>query len=119
MSHSNSPQPIPYASPGTIPTAPSPALPVGGGLGIVACFLGLAIFVSGCFGFEAAFIFSLLPLVLAAAGMVLTIIGALLRQGSYVDTQVLASLLVNFVGIIGALLEVSVWMHWTILPKAV
>ena len=87
-------------------------------MGIAACFLGLAIFISACFGLDAAFMFSLIPLVLAGVGMILTIVGALLRQGSYVDSQVLASILVNLLGIVGGLLEVSVWMHWTILPKA-
>jgi hypothetical protein len=99
------------------PSATSPAQ-VGGLLGIAACLIGLAIFVAGCFGLNAAFIFSPLPLALGAAGLLLTFFGGLFFKGKAEDTHVVAALFISLFGIVGALLEMSVWLHWTIFQKA-
>jgi len=47
-------------------TNPSRSSPVnlGGGLGIAACFIGLAIFLGACCGFNAIFMLSIIPIAL-------------------------------------------------------
>ena len=88
---------------------------VGGALGIAACLLGLAIFVFACFGFEASLKFSLLPLILGSVGLILTVVGALIRHTGVEETHILAALFINVFAIVGALLEVAAWQRWTIL----
>ena len=97
---------------------PSTTILVGGGMGVAGAFLGLAIFLIACFGFEGSFLFSPLPLVLGAVGMVVCIVGAISGKGSLEDTQVLGAMFVCLFGIVGGLLEMSVRFHWHILPVA-
>jgi len=92
-------------------------LVVGAVLGISASLVGLSIFIAGCFGL-ASFMFSPLPLLLGLVGLILTIVGATTRKGRIEDAQILASMFVNFIAIVGALLELAAWNGWTVLPKA-
>src|SRR2546421_4061486 len=93
---------------------PSATILVGGGMGIAGAFLGLAIFLAGCFGLEGSFLFSPLPLILGAVGLVVCIVGAISGKGSLDDTQVLGALFVCLFGIVGGLLELSVHYKWHI-----
>ena len=92
----------------------SALLQVGSAMGIAAVVLGVLIFVGSCFGFEAALVFSPLPLGLGSVGLVLTIVGAVISR-AVVDTQVLAALFVNAFGLAGGLLEMAAWMRWPVL----
>jgi hypothetical protein len=89
---------------------------LGGSLGIAATCISMAIFTIGCFGFTAVFIaLPLIPLLLAIPGMFLTVIGATLRRTPIdEDTQVLASIFVNILGLLGAIVELAVWRDWAI-----
>jgi len=87
---------------------------VGGGMGIAGAFLGLALFLIACFGLEGSFLFSPLPLVLGAVGLILCIIGAISGKGSLDDAQILGAMFVCLFGIVGGLLEMSVHFHWAI-----
>lgn len=91
---------------------------VGGPLGIAASLLGLTIFLASCFGFEGALMFSILPLLLGAVGLIMTLVGSIVRRGNIEDTQVLAGLMCNLLAIIGALLEFSAWKGWAIFYKS-
>jgi hypothetical protein len=91
---------------------------LGGGLGIAACFIGLAIFLLACAGLGGAFILSIIPLVLGAAGFVLSILGPIVQKRVHVeDSGVFAAIFLNVLGIVGALLLMAVWLNWTILAK--
>src|SRR2546430_1784731 len=82
---------------------------VGGGLIIAGTIIGTTIFVLGCFGFGAAFTLALIPTVLGAAGLVLSIVGALVQHAAGVeDTHVLASILLSIAVLCGGLLEVAI-----------
>jgi len=94
----------------------SPALQVGGAMGIASVSLGLLVFLGACFGWEATLLFSPLPTVLGGVGLLLTIVGAV-RSRVTVDTQVLASLFVNAFGLFGGLLEMAAWLHWPVLGR--
>ena len=85
---------------------------IGGALGIAASCIGLAIVLLACAGFNAAMYLSILPLILAGPGLVLTIIGGVMKDRAVEDTHVLSALFVNIVGIIGGLFEVAVWLGW-------
>ena len=83
---------------------------VGGALGIAASFIGFAIFLAGCAGFDAAFKFALAPMVLAVPGLLLTIVGGVLkRTAGSEDTHIVASLCLNLASIMGALILIAVW----------
>jgi hypothetical protein len=89
---------------------------LGGSLGIAATCISTAIFTIGCFGFSAVFIaLPLIPLLLSIGGLVLTVVGATLRRSPIdEDTQVLASIFVNTLGLLGAILELAMWQNWPI-----
>src|SRR3954468_8709035 len=112
-SHEGHSQPLNYARPGLGP-APSTTILVGGGMGIAGAFLGLALFLIACFGFEGSFLFSRLPFLLGAVGLIVCIVGAIGGKGSLDDTQVLGVMFVCLFGIVGGLLEMSVRYHWGI-----
>ena len=91
---------------------------LGGGLGIAACFIGLAIFLVACGGFGAVFMLSVVPLILSSVGFVLSILGPLVQKQVHVeDSGVFAAIFLNVLGIVGALLLMSVWLHWSVLGK--
>ena len=82
----------------------------GGALGIAASFTGFAIFIAGCAGFDAAFRFALIPLILAVPGLILTIAGgAMGRTQGMEDTHVVASLFLNAACLMGGLVLVAIW----------
>src|SRR4051812_43658385 len=84
---------------------------VGGGLGIAACLIGLAIFLVACGGFGAVFMFSIIPLILSGVGIVLSILGPNIQKGVHVeDSGVFAAIFLNVLGIVGGLLLMSVWL---------
>ena len=112
--HSHSTGPLDYARPGIGPR-PSTTILVGGGMGIAGAFLGLIIFLAACFGFEGAFLFSPLPFLLGAIGLVVCIVGAVTGKGNIEDTQVLGVMFVCLFGIVGGLLEMSVRYGWHVL----
>lgn len=99
----------------TVSSRPS-LVRVGGGLGIAACAIGLAVFLAACAGLNAALVMSIVPLALSAPGLVLTIIGGVKqpRQPGVADTHLVASLFINLAGLFGALLLVAVWQGWSI-----
>lgn len=85
----------------------------GGALGIAAACMGLAIFLFTCAGFGAALNFSLIPLLLAAPGLILSIVGGVQSNRKPVpDTHVLAAVFVNVFALIGAVVEVAAWAGW-------
>jgi hypothetical protein len=91
---------------------------LGGGLTIAGTIIGTLIFLLGCFGFGAAFTLSIIPTALGAAGLVLTIVGALTQHPQGVeDTHVLASLLLSIAVLLGGLIEVAIWMQVPIFAK--
>lgn len=87
---------------------------VGGGLGVAATSISMAIFVLGCFGFSAAFTWlPVLPFIMAIVGLLLTIIGATWKKSAVdEDTQIFASMFCNFLGLVGGLVEIGVWLSW-------
>jgi hypothetical protein len=87
---------------------------LGGALGIAASFVGLALFLAGCAGFDAAFKgMSLIPFGLGLVGLVLTIIGAIIEKERITeDTHVLGALFPCICGILGGLLEMTIWLGW-------
>ena len=89
---------------------------LGGALGIAATSISLLIFTIGCFGFTAVFTaLPLIPLVLSAVGMGSTLIGATIKKSASIeDTQTFAAMFVNLLGLIGALLEMAVWLNWNL-----
>jgi hypothetical protein len=91
---------------------------VGGGMGIAGGILGLLIFFAACFGFEAAFMFSPIVILLGTVGILLTIVGGVRKHPGVEDTSVLAALMINFVVIVGALLLMAAWLRYDVLPRA-
>lgn len=108
---------IEYASP-YLQQGQGALIQTGGGMGIAGGILGLLIFFAACFGFEAAFMFSPIPLLLGSAGLILSIIGGVRKHPGVEDTSVLAALMVNFVVIVGGLLLMAAWLRFDILPRA-
>ena len=85
---------------------------LGGGLAIAGTIIGTFIFLLGCFGFGAAFTLSLIPTILGALALVLTIVGGLTQHAAGVeDTHVLASLLLSIAVLVGGLIEVAIWLR--------
>jgi hypothetical protein len=89
---------------------------IGGALGIAAASIALLIFTVGCFGFHAVFTgLPVIPLILSAPGLVLVIVGATVKKSpGDEDTQVLAALFVNAIGLFAALLEMALWFNWSL-----
>jgi hypothetical protein len=104
-----------HASPTLPGQGPSTMIMVGGGMGIAGAFLGLIIFLTACFGLDGAFLFSPLPFLLGAIGLVVCIVGAVIGKGNVEDTQILGVMFVCLFGIVGGLLEMSVRFGWHIL----
>lgn len=105
----------PTASP---PRRKSPLIRWGGLLGFAASAAGLVLFLLGCAGYLAPFGLYWLPLGLGAAGMLLTVIGGVLRHGGVEHTAILASLFVNLFGLVGGLLECALHKGWDIFFRA-
>lgn len=91
---------------------------VGGGMGIAGGILGLLIFFAACFGFEAAFMFSPIALLLGSVGIILTIVGGVRKHPGIEDTGILAAMMVNFVVIVGGLLLMAAWLRYDVLPRS-
>jgi hypothetical protein len=105
---------IDYAS-GATASRGSSLVRIGGALGIASNIIGLGIFLTACAGFEAGLSLSLIPLILAGPGFILTIIGGVFQRDPNVeDTHVLAAIFINVAGIAGAMLEIAAWRHWAV-----
>jgi hypothetical protein len=89
---------------------------IGGGLGIAAAIIGLALFVAACAGFDASLKLSFIPLVLSIPGIVLAVIGGITQQ-NLEDTHVMAAVFPNILGIVGGLVMMAVWLGWTVFPQ--
>lgn len=85
-----------------------------GSLGIAGSLIGLAIFLTACGGFDAAFSFSAIPFAMGLLGFVLLILGAVRRGVAIEDSHVLAALFINIMAIVGGLLEIAVWKRWPV-----
>src|SRR4051812_6927794 len=93
----------------------TPLAHLGGGLGIAACFIGLAIFMAACAGFSAVFMLSVISLGMSAIGLVLSILGPTMQKHAHVeDSAVFAALFLNVLGIVGSLLLMSAWLGWRV-----
>lgn len=84
---------------------------IGGVLGMAATFIGVAIFVLGCFGFSAAFYLSPIPLALGVIGLILSLSGFVASSVAVEDTHVVAALLINAACILGGLLELMIMLN--------
>lgn len=112
----------PGHAPGHASLVPTPApdpvlLRAGGALGIAATIIGLAILLLACFGFNAAFLLSPVPVALAMTGLVLSVI-AICRQGDCIaeQTHVFLAFFTTLTALAGGLLEIAVWRGWPIFP---
>jgi hypothetical protein len=83
----------------------SPLAAFGSMLGVVACFVGLAIFLVGCAGFGRAFELAWIPLILAVVGLVAIVLGGMIAHTTVQQTNVLAGLLLNVFGLVGGIFE--------------
>jgi hypothetical protein len=114
MSDSTTPLPV---TPVNDDDDDAPRSHVGGMLGVAACFIGIAIFLGGCMGFERAFDLAWIPLALAAVGLVFTVLTGVFRHDTGVQhTGVLASVLINVFGIVGGIFEWAFAHGSTIFP---
>jgi hypothetical protein len=116
MSAPDSNAPLHYASPLAAGDPSSPLISVGGVIGIGANVVGLAVLLAACFGLNGAFVFSWLVLVLGVAGLIITVVGGIVRKPPE-DTHVVAALFINVFAIVGGLLEVAVHANWTVFLK--
>jgi hypothetical protein len=89
---------------------------IGGGLGIAAAVVGLALFVAACAGFDASLKLSFIPLVLSIPGLVLSVIGGTTQQNPE-DTHVMAAVFPNLLGIVGGLVMMAAWLGWTVFAR--
>jgi hypothetical protein len=87
---------------------------LGAYLGIAACCIGMAIFTLACFGIDAAFALSFIPLIMSLVGIVLSVVGGVRRQGGVDEIGPLAGIFVNLFGIIGGLLLMATWLDWVV-----
>src|SRR5688572_20601606 len=90
---------------------------IGGGMGIAGGILGMLLFFAACFGFEAAFMFSPICLLLGTVGLVLSIVGGACKHAGVDDTAVLAAVMINFVVVVGGLLLLAAWLRLPLLGK--
>jgi hypothetical protein len=102
-------EPLNYVSPGSARPTQLPL--IGGALGMAGTFIGLGIFVLGCFGFGAAFYLAPLPMILGVVGLVLTLSGWCCKRIASEDSHVVAAIFVNLAVIAGALLELMIMMN--------
>ena len=86
---------------------------LGAYLGIAACCIGMAIFTVACFGIDAAFALSFIPLVMSLVGFVLCVLGGIRKRGVD-EIGPLSGIFVNMFGIIGGLLLMAVWLNWAV-----
>jgi hypothetical protein len=108
-------RPLDYGNAASIVPTGSGLLRLGGGLGIAACAVGLAVMVAACAGLNMALALSLVPVGLSAVGLVISVVGAISQKRLITeDTHVLHALFANFVGLVGGLLEMTAWRHWHI-----
>lgn len=91
---------------------------LGGMLGIAACLIGMAIFMGGCLGFQAAFALALVPMAISAVGLTVTVVGGMLRRGGVEHTSIVMGIFLNVFGLIGGLLELALWKDWAIFYRA-
>jgi hypothetical protein len=95
----------------------TPLAHLGGGLGIAACLIGIAIFLSACAGFNAVFMLSVISLAMSAIGLVLSVLGPIIQKHAHVeDSAVFAAIVLNVLGIVGSLMLMSAWLGWRIFP---
>ena len=87
---------------------------LGGSLGIAACAIGMAIFMGACLGFDKSFALSAIPLLMGAAGLIITVVGGVKRHGGVEQTPIVAGLFLNVFALVGALLEIALWQNWAI-----
>ncbi len=105
--------PLDYRSPGL--RSGSSIARIGGALGVAGTFIGFAIFMTACAGFEAAFALSAIPLVLGVVGLAMTLIGGFFNDDIGLDDpSVVASYAINIAVIAGAMLEFAIWRGWNI-----
>ena len=98
-----------YGSPGSTRAGIS-LVKVGGALAVSGAVIGTLIFVAGCFGFGAAFTLSLIPTILGAVGLALTLFGGFAQKPIGVeDTHVLAAVIISIAVLLGGLLEIAIW----------
>ncbi len=88
---------------------------LGGSLGIAACAIGMTLFIGGCLGFDKSFALSPIPLLMGAAGLIITIVGGVKRHGGVEHTPIVAGLFLNVFALVGALLEIALWQNWPLL----
>jgi hypothetical protein len=100
------------------PRTSSPLIRWGGLLGFAASASGLVLFLLGCAGYLGQFGLYWLPLGLGGLGMLLTVVGGVLRHGGVEHTAILASLFVNLFGLVGGLLECALHKGWDIFFRA-
>ena len=101
----------------TTSTGESTLLRVGGSLGIAGCIIGMAIFVAACAGFDAAMRFSPLSLTMGGVGLILSVMGSLCPKSKNEVTHELASVAVNILSILGALVVMAAWLNWPMFYK--
>jgi hypothetical protein len=102
-----------YRAPGLRTT--SSLTRIGGALGVAGTFVGFAIFITACAGFDAAFALSAIPLILGVVGFTLTLVGGFFSEDiGLEDPQVIACYAVNAAVIAGAALEFAIWRGWPI-----
>lgn len=84
---------------------------IGGSLGIAGTCIATAIFLAGIFRQDAAFMLSILPVILGGVGMFLSIGGSICHPCSGdEDTQPLAALFVSLMSLIFGSLELWAYM---------
>jgi hypothetical protein len=88
----------------------------GGMIGLAACAIGVACFLTACLGFDKAFALGLIPILMGAAGMCFTVVGGVLRHGGVEDTPILASIFLNLFALVGGLLLYALDQNWAIFP---
>jgi hypothetical protein len=86
---------------------------LGGSLGIASCCIGMAIFMIACFGYQAAFALSFLPVIMSLAGLVLSVVGGVFKRGVD-EVGPLSGIFINLFGILGGLLLMAVWQDWMV-----
>ena len=111
------PPPSPYSTPldyhGIASTRTPQVTRFGGGLGVAGCFVGLMIFLAACGGLGAANRFSLIPIAMGAASIILSLVGGAIEHKKLPeDTAVFGALFAGALSLIGGLVEMSVWMGW-------